>query len=84
MFDLVNGGFELLGGLAVAQSCLRLARDKQVRGVSVLHMGFFTAWGFWNLAYYPSLGQWLSFAGGVGVVATNSLYVAMLVYYRKA
>lgn len=35
----------------------------------------FTVWGVWNLAYYPALGQWLSFVGGVVLVAGNLAWV---------
>lgn len=80
--DIINGLFESLGGLFIALSCWRLYRDKQVRGVSLWHVGFFLSWGFWNLAYYPALDQWFSFLGGVGVAAANATWVAMIVYYR--
>lgn len=82
MDDTINGSFELFGGFLIALSCRQLWIDKKVRGVSVLHMGYFASWGLWNLYYYPSLGQWLSFWGGLGVVAVNCLYVAMIVYYN--
>lgn len=81
--DLVNGLFETLGGFFVLLSVRRLHRDKIVRGVSWVHVAFFAAWGYWNLAYYPSLGQWFSFAGGVGVVAINTAWLAQLIYYSR-
>ena len=81
MADFVNGSFEILGGVFILLSCLRAYKDKQVKGISILMIGFFTAWGFWNLYYYPSLGQIWSFIGGLGVVSANTLYVSMLIYY---
>ena len=44
--DLVNGLFELLGGVLIAVNCMRLYRDKVVRGVNVWVTVFFTSWGF--------------------------------------
>lgn len=79
--DIVNGCFEVLGGAFVALSIRKTLKDKRVRGVSWLTTAFFAAWGWWNLFYYPSLGQWVSFAGGIGVVAANTTWVALLVWY---
>lgn len=79
--DLINGAFEALAGLAVLNHCRALHRDKQVRGVAVSSTAFFTAWGLWNLYYYPQLGQIWSFVGGIVVTAANLLYVSMLLYY---
>lgn len=81
--DLVNAIFESLAGFFILASCRRLYIDKRVRGVSWLQVAFFTSWGIWNLVYYPSLGQWLSFAGGVVLAATNLLYLSMMIYYIK-
>lgn len=81
--DFINGAFELCGSVAVACSCWALYRAKQVKGFSALHLLYFTLWGLWNLYYYPSLGQWLSFYGGLGVVTTNLVYLRMIFYYGR-
>ena len=81
--DLTNGAFELLAAVMVLNHCRVLYRDKAVKGISILSTAFFASWGAWNLYYYPSLGQWWSFAGGVGIVLANALWVALLLRYRK-
>jgi hypothetical protein len=81
--DAINGTFELLGGVFIYLSIIKVCRDKRVAGVSWLHVGFFAAWGVWNLFYYPYLDQWLSFIGGIGIVATNTVYLALLIYYSR-
>ena len=58
-----------------------LYRDKKVRGVKILPSVFFTSWGIWNLYYYPHLGQWLSFAGGLAIVWANLTWVGLALYY---
>jgi uncharacterized membrane protein YfcA len=82
--DLVNGLFEAAGGFMVFMNCWRLHQDKVVKGVSVLATVVFTAWGFWNLWYYPHLQQWLSFVGGLLIVAGNVVWIAMVAHYRRA
>jgi hypothetical protein len=74
---------ELVAGFFIAASCVRLYRDKKVRGVSVVHMAFYTVWGFWNLYFYPVIGAWLSFYGGIGVVITNTVWLFMMLYYMR-
>lgn len=76
--DLINGLFELVGALFILLHIRRLWKDKKVSGVSPIPFVFFTAWGYWNLYFYPSVGAWWSFYGGVAVVLVNTVYVVML------
>lgn len=80
--DLINGALESCGGLFIALSVIQLHREKVVRGVSWMHVGFFSSWGFWNLFYYPHLGQWLSFWGGLLLVTVNVIWLGQIVYYN--
>lgn len=80
--DHANALFELGGAFFVAWFSIRkLMRDREVKGVSWIHIAFFSAWGFWNLVYYPSLEQWWSFGAGLCLVVTNSIYAFLLIYY---
>lgn len=81
--DVFNGLFEIAGGFFISLSVRKLWADKMVAGVSWLHAGFFAAWGYWNLFYYPSLDQWWSFWGGVGVVTANTIWLGQLIYYSR-
>lgn len=81
--DLLNAVWEVSGGAFIATSVLQLYRDKIVRGVHWVHVSFFTAWGYWNLYYYPAIEQRWSFAGGVSVVAINTIWLAQLIYYSR-
>ena len=81
--DNINGIYELFGGLFILLHCLKLYKHKKVRGVSVASVIFFTSWGVWNLYYYPSLGQWSSFFGGLGIVFFNALHIYLLIYYIR-
>jgi len=81
--DNINGLFELCGGIFVMLHCLKLHKDKKVRGVSFIATGYFAAWGFWNIYYYPFLNQWASLIGGLLIVAMNILWIGMMAYYIK-
>ncbi len=79
--DILNGSFELFGGIFILLSVIKLHREKKVRGVSFIHVGYFALWGYWNIYYYPYLNQWLSFLGGLAVTGINTFWLGQLIYY---
>ncbi|HVK56246.1 MAG TPA: hypothetical protein VM532_14615 [Burkholderiales bacterium] len=79
--DFINGVFQAIAALMVLNNVRILYRDREVRGVSIMSTAFFFLYGVWNLRYYPVLGQWWSFAGGVLVMLANCLCVCMMIYY---
>lgn len=81
--DLINGLFEAGGAVAISASILRLLQDKKVKGVSMLHFGFFWVWGAFNIYFYPANNLWWSYAGGVSVLIMNSVYLYFLIKYRN-
>lgn len=80
--DAVNGFFEFGMAMAILPSVFKLLREREVRGFHWFHVAFPTAWGFWNLYYYPSLDQWASFWGGLAVVSVNCFYLALVFRFR--
>lgn len=80
--DLINGSFELLGAVLTWRNFQQLRIDRTIAGVYWPTTAFFAAWGLWNLIYYPALGQWASFAGGVLLVAGNLAWVVLAVRLR--
>lgn len=81
--DLTNGALETFGGLLILNHCRVTLRDKDVAGVSVVSVALFATWGAWNLYYYPSLGQWLSFAGGLCPLLANLLWIVLIMRFRR-
>lgn len=81
--DHINGCFEFIGGVLLLLNCRRMYRDKEVKGMSIWPVMFFTSWGYWNVFFYPSLEQWWSFYGGLMVAVANTLWISMILYYRK-
>ena len=81
--DQVNGLFEFFGGCFALLSIRKVIKDKQVHGVSWFHISFFSAWGMWNIYFYPAYGLWWSFWGGLWIVAANTTYVTLLLLYGR-
>lgn len=81
--DAVNGALELCGALMLAGNIAAVRRDKQLKGVHWAPTAFFTMWSLWNLYFYPSLDQWLSFAGGLAMVTVNTLWLLHVWFYWR-
>lgn len=73
--DIGNGLFEAFGAVLSWRNAYQLKRDKKIAGVYWPVYVFYTAWGFWNMYYYPSLGQWFSFFAGLVLVLGNLAWV---------
>lgn len=83
--DTINGLYEMLGCVFISLSIRKLYQDKTVAGYHWGSLAFFTTWGYWNMYYYPLLNQWWSTIGAIATALTNTLYLAMMIYYgRKA
>lgn len=80
--DLINGLFELTAGLFCIINIFILIRDKTIKGISWIPTFFYSAWGGWNLYFYPSLGQTLSFMGGIVIFVVNIIWLSLLFYYK--
>lgn len=80
--DILNGFFELFAGVFCFLNCLQVKKDKMVKGVNFIAVAFFTVWGWWNFYYYPSLNQWFSLIGSVGIVAANTYWLHLLYIYK--
>jgi hypothetical protein len=81
--DLANGVFE--GGLSIFlfKGILKLRHDRKVLGFYWPTVLWTSTWGIYNLYFYPHLGQWCSFTGGLFVVAFNLTWLAHVAYYAK-
>lgn len=75
--DIINGCFEAFGGVCIWLNVKAILRDRQIKGVQWHVTAFFFAWGIWNLWYYPSLHQWMSFVGGLLIVAGNCAWLVL-------
>jgi len=81
--DLINGLFEIGGAFAISLSIAKLLKDKKLVGYHWGTLVFFTSWGYWNLWYYPHLGQWFSLVAGVLVTIVNSVYLWLIFHFRR-
>ena len=81
--DFTNGAFELFGAYLTWMNVVKLYKDKKIRGVYWKIWIFYSCWGLWNLYYYPSLEQWVSFWAGIVMVIGNIVWVILAIKYRN-
>lgn len=81
--DLINGLFEFLGSIMIWRNVVAIYHDKGYLGVHWAAISFFASWGYWNMYYYPYLGQWLSFAGGCSITLANTIWLILMLYYGR-
>lgn len=77
--DSVNAAFECFGAVSAWLNVREYLKDREVKGVVWSMTVFWIAWGVWNLWYYPSLNQWLSFYAGIFLCAGNIAWVYLVV-----
>lgn len=81
--DTINGLFEIVGAIFVGRDIQLLARHKSVKGKGLGSNIFFSGWALWNLYYYPSLDQWMSFIGAILLLVSNLTWFLMALYYLR-
>lgn len=81
--DLVNGIIEFVGGCFLWLNVWRITKDKDIKGIHWGSVMFWTAFGSWNIYYYPSINQWFSFYGSIFVFLGNTTWVILCFYYKK-
>ncbi len=80
--DLANAAFELVGAGFLTVDCIKLARDRKLRGMYWPGRVFWASWGLWNVIYYPAIGQMFSFYAGLLVLAANAVWCVLAWKYR--
>jgi hypothetical protein len=50
--------------------------------VSILANLYFTAWGIWNVFYFPHLHQFWSFGAEMCICTANILWIVLTLYYK--
>jgi hypothetical protein len=80
--DIGNAIFEGFGAFFIWKSVFALWKDREIKGVYWPAWIFYSAWGVWNLWYYPAIGQIFSFLAGIAVVTGNIAWVTLAVRFR--
>lgn len=83
MADLINALLEGMAGFFILVSIREAWSRRDVSGIHWVHALYFTAWGAWNLFYYPYLDQWYSAACAILVFGVNAFYLFTVIKFRR-
>lgn len=81
--DLINASFEVFASVVSTLSLIAIYKAKRIVGASPWPTVFFSAWGLWNLFYYPHLGQFLSTGAAVGMLGINVTWLYLYYVYKE-
>jgi ABC-type transport system involved in cytochrome c biogenesis permease subunit len=81
--DNINGTYEAIGGMFMIANCIKVYKDKEVKGISLASAAFFCSWGYFNIYYYPSLNQIMSTVGAILMTIANTTWIGMAIYYVR-
>lgn len=79
--DIINGLFEVVGAFAGIANCVRLHKDKQVKGYAWQVAVFFLIWYWWFVFYYCTLNQVFSMVVGVVAAIIDTIWVLQFFYW---
>jgi hypothetical protein len=81
--DTVNAIFEGSGALLQWGSTYRIYKDRGYAGIYLPAAALFTLWGYWNLFYYPYLGQMFSFWATIIMVSGNTAWLVLMMFFGR-
>jgi len=81
--DMINAALQLSGAVLTFLNIKRIIEHKEVKGVSTIPVMNWIVRGWWNLYYFPYLGQMISFVAGILVVTANMWWLALMFYYKR-
>jgi len=65
----------------IAFNVIKIHRDKEVKGVSIVPLAFMVLWGFWNFLFYTSVGAMWSFWAGAVCTTVNGVWICQMCFY---
>jgi len=81
--DIINSIFQFLVSFFILINCIKLFKDKKIYGVSFSTLIFLVIFSIWNLYYFFSLNQKISFYAGLFCFMMNLTYLILGIYYKN-
>ena len=79
--DEINSFFISVASIFYFLNLLKLYKDKEVKGISILSIVFFSTWNFWTLYFFWDTEFSLTRNAYIAVAISNFLYLSLLFRY---
>lgn len=82
MIDQVTAVFQLGAVFFLCVNIFQLYKDRELKGISMFMMTFFTVWGYWGIFMFYTLGQPFSMWTNVGIAGAYTVWLGMAIFYK--
>lgn len=80
--DIITAMFQFGAVVFLLDNIRAILRDKDLKGVSIGMIVFFTLWGYWGIFMFYSLQQPLSMWTNVGIAAAYTVWLSLVLFYK--
>ena len=82
IYDQINSAFVLMAALFYVLNLLKLMKDKEIKGISKISIGFFSLWNVWTLFFFIKVSEyWWTIGAYVLVAILNVAYITLMIKY---
>ncbi len=82
IYDQINSGFVLMAALFYVLNLLKLMKDKEIKGISKISIGFFSLWNVWTLFFFIKVSEyWWTIGAYIIVTILNIAYITLMIKY---
>jgi len=84
LYDQINSGFVLIAALFYLLNLFKLIKDKEIKGISKISIGFFSLWNVWTLFFFIKISEyWWTIGAYVVVAILNIAYITLMIKYTR-
>ena len=83
IIDLINSLFQLSAGILTWLNIIKIRKDKDTKGMSLVPLFIYCSMGYWNIYFYHHINKPISLIAGLSITAANTIWVLHILYYRK-
>ena len=80
---IIMSAFNWAGTMFLILNCLRIIKDRSVKGVSLIASTYFVIWSWWNMIYFYRLHDVVSFYSSIPYAIINTIWITLAIYYKN-
>jgi hypothetical protein len=81
--DLITSLFQIGAVIFLLDNIRMLLKDRQLKGVSIGMIFFFTLWGYWGIYMFHMLKQTFSMWTNVAIAVAYTVWLTLAFYFKK-
>ena len=82
MVDFITSLFQAGAVLFLLLNVRQLWRDKELKGISLWMILYFTLWGYWGIYMFWDLKQYWSMLTNIGIAGAYTVWIGLAAFYK--